>query len=327
MAWRSQLGKTAIASAAVFLTVAVGACSRPATQSTADSAGSGPVRIAVGIDASYAPFFVADQKGLFADAGLNVQLVQFGRGGEAVDALSTGQVQIAGSSDTTTIAQLRQNPALRAMYSYEASGNYIKVVLRNGVDSAAGVKKMGIVPGLSQISTDKYLEAQGVRPESVKMITATPTDMPALLSRGDIDGYVLWEPWPATALSQGTGHVVARTGDYNWLYHHWAITTQPWLAAHEDTARKVAQVLDKATQLVESDPKAAAAATKSAVNVAEDQTVTAIEEIDFGVENLTAKDIESAQSVVDFYKKLGALTEQPDLQSAMLADWYQKSAQ
>lgn len=324
MPWRSRFRSAALA-AVVLATTAAGACSRPATHSTAD-AGGGPIRIAVGIDASYAPFFVADRKGLFKEAGLDVQLVQFGRGGEAVDALSTGQVQIAGSSDTTTISQLRQNPSLRAMYSYEASGDYIKVVLRNGIEAPAAGQKLGIVPGLSQISTEKYLEAHGVRPDSVKMITATPTDMPALLGRGDIDGYVLWEPWPAAALSQGAGHVVARTGDYDWLYHHWAITTQPWLAAHEDTARTVAQVLDKATQQVESDPKAAAAATKAAVNVAEDQTITAIQEIDFGVTNLTTADLASAQSVVDFYKKIGALTDQPDLQSAMLTDWYRKSA-
>ncbi|MEU7768186.1 ABC transporter substrate-binding protein [Nocardia sp. NPDC049190] len=327
MAWRSQLGKTALASAAVLLTMTVGACSRPATQSTADTAGSGPVRIAVGIDASYAPFFVADKKGLFKDAGLNVQLVQFGRGGEAVDALATGQVQIAGSSDTTTIQQLQQNPSLRAMYAYEASGRYIKVVLRNGVESAAEVKTMGIVPGLSQISTNKYLEANGVSPDSVKMVTATPNDMPALLGRGDIDGYVMWEPWPAAALSQGTGHVVARTGDFDWFYHHWAITTQPWLSANDATARKVAQVLDKATQLVESDPKLAATATESAVNVAQDQTVTAVDEIDFAVENLAPGDIDAAQSVVDFYRKIGVMTVQPDLKSTMLVDWYKKSAQ
>lgn len=326
MAWRSRFGKVTLVSAAVVLTAAVGACSRPATQSTAE-AGSGPLRIAVGIDASYAPFFVADQEGMFADAGLDVQLVQFGRGGEAVDALSTGQVQVAGSSDTTTIAQLRQNPSLRAMYSYEVSGDYIKVVLRNGLDSAAGVAKMGIVPGLSQISTDKYLEANGVSPDSVEMISATPTDMPALLSRGDIDGYVLWEPWPATALSQGSGHVVAVTGDYDWLYHHWAITTAPWLAENEDTARAIAKVLAEASERVESDPQIAATATKAAVNVAEDQTRTAIDEIDFGVESLTDKDVESAQSIVDFYKKIGVLSEQPDLTSAMLLDWYQEENQ
>lgn len=326
MAWRTRFPRAALAAAAVLITLTAGACSRPATQNAADAAG-GPIRIAVGIDASYAPFFVADSEGLFTEAGLDVELVQFGRGGEAVDALATGQVQIAGSSDTTTIAQLRQNPSLRAMYSYEASGDYLKVVLRNGVNTAAQVKKMGIVPGLSQISTDKYLQAQGIRPDSVEMVTATPTDMPALLGRGDIDGYVLWEPWPAAALSQGTGRVVARTGDYDWFYHHWAITTQPWLAEHEDTARTVAEVLDEATRRVEADPAAAAAATLAAVNVAEDQTLTAVQEIDFAVENLTADDIASAQSIVDFYRGLGVLTERPDLESALLTDWYEKKAQ
>ena len=323
MAWRSILGKVTLASAAVVLTISTGACSRPATQTTADSAG-GPLRIAVGIDASYAPFFVADQEGMFADAGLDVELVQFGRGGEAVDALATGQVQLAGSSDTTTIAQLRQNPSLRALYSYEVSGDYLKVVLRNGVDAAADIRKMGIVPGLSQISTDRYLQANGVPAGSVEMVSATPTDMPALLDRGDIDGYVLWEPWPATALAQGSGHVAAVAGDFDWFYHHWAITTEPWLDKNEGTARAVARVLVEATARVESDPRTAATATRKAVNVADDQTVTAVDEIDFGVENLTDKSIESAQSIVDFYEKIGVLSEQPDLASAMLLDWYQE---
>jgi ABC-type nitrate/sulfonate/bicarbonate transport system substrate-binding protein len=323
MAWRSILGRVTLASAAVILTVTTGACSRPATQSVADAAG-GPLRIAVGIDASYAPFFVADEEGMFADAGLDIELVQFGRGGEAVDALASGQVQLAGSSDTTTIAQLRQNPSLRAMYSYEVSGDYLKVVLRNGVDTAADIRKMGIVPGLSQISTDKYLASNGIPADSVEMVSATPTDMPALLDRGDIDGYVLWEPWPATALAQGSGHVAAVTGDFDWFYHHWAITTEPWLDKNETTARAIAQVLVDATARVESDPRAAAAATRKAVNVADDQTVTAVDEIDFGVENLTDKSIESAQSIVDFYRKIGVLSEQPDLASAMLLDWYQE---
>ncbi|MFQ6398837.1 ABC transporter substrate-binding protein [Nocardia sp. KC 131] len=323
MAWRSKFGKVALASAALVLAITAVACTRPATKTTANGSG-GALRIAVGIDASYAPFFLADQEGMFADAGLDVQLVQFGRGGEAVDALATGQVQVAGSSDTTTIAQLRQNPSLRAMYSYEVSGDYIKVVLRNGVDSAAGIKKMGVVAGLSQISTTKYLEANHVPAGSVKMIDATPTDMPALLSRGDIDGYVLWEPWPAAALSQGTGHVAAVTGDYDWFYHHWAITTEPWLRANDATARSIAKVLDEATKRVEADPQLAATTTKKAVNVEEDQTVAATGEIDFGVHNLTDKDVASAQSVVDFYKTIGVLSEQPDLTSALLLDWYQE---
>lgn len=321
MAPRSKLGTRSVLATATLTAFLLGACSRPATESAAGTAGGGPIRIAVGIDASYAPFFLADEQGLFADAGLDVELVQFGRGGEAVDALSTGQVQMAGSSDTTTIAQLQQNPSLRAMYSYEVSGEYLKVVLRNGVSGPDAVGTMGIVPGLSQISTDKYLEANGIAPESVEMITATPTDMPALMSRGDIDGFVMWEPWPTAAVDQGVGTVAATTGDYDWYYHHWAITTQSWLEANDATARTVREVLAEATEKVEADPEAAAAATKTAVNSDEAQTLTAIDEIDFAVEDLTEKSVEDAQSVVDFYRKVGAMTTDPDLSASILVDW------
>ncbi|WP_245819565.1 ABC transporter substrate-binding protein [Rhodococcoides yunnanense] len=306
---------------AAITTLFAGACSRPATETAAAESSSGSIRIAVGVDASYAPFFLADKQGLFEDAGLDVELVQFGRGGEAVDALSTGQVQMAGSSDTTTIAQLQQNPSLRAMYTYESSGEYIKVVLRNGVDDAKAVRKMGVVAGLSQISTVKYLEANGVSPDSVEMITATPTDMPALLSRGDIDGYVLWEPWPAAAIDQGTGRVVATTGDFDWLYHHWALTTQSWLDGNEDTARKVHDVLEQAAENVQADPDAAAQATMTAVNSDEEQTLTAIDQIDFAVEDLTAASVADAQSIVDFYTEIGAMNTQPDLNATILVGW------
>ncbi|MDN5759820.1 MAG: ABC transporter substrate-binding protein [Tomitella sp.] len=322
MTWRSSFGKAVLVSSALILAVTAGACSRPATQSAGDE--DGPIRIAVGIDASYAPFFVADQEGMFTDAGLDVELVQFGRGGEAVDALSTDQVQLAGSSDTTTISQVPQNPSLRAMYSYERSGDYLKVVLRNGVGSPAEVKTMGIVPGLSQIATDKYLAANNVPADAVAMISATPSDMPSLLDRGDIDGYVLWEPWPAAALDQGTGHVAAVTGDYDFFYHHWAITTAPWLEKNEESARTIADVIADASERVEADPQAAAAATNTAVNVEEDQTITAVDEIDFGVENLSDEDIHSAQSIVDFYQNIGVLSEQPDLNATMMLDWYQE---
>lgn len=321
MAQRFKLGTTSVLATATLAALFLGACSRPATEAAESTSAGGSIRIAVGIDASYAPFFLAKDEGMFDAAGLDVELVQFGRGGEAVDALSTGQVQMAGSSDTTTIAQLQQNPGLRAMYSYETSGEYIKVVLRNGVDSPQAIRKLGIVPGLSQISTDKYLEANGIAADSIEEITATPTDMPALLSRGDIDGYVLWEPWPTAALDQGTGKVVATTGDYDWFYHHWAITTDSWLSANEETARTVRDVLQEATEKVEADPAAATAATMAAVNSDEQQTLTAIDEIDFVVEDLTEKSIEDAQSVVDFYLKVGAMNAQPDLNASILVDW------
>ncbi len=233
---------------------------------------------------------------------------------------------MAGSSDTTTIAQLRQNPSLRAMYSYEVSGDYIKVVLRNGVDTAGGIEKMGIVPGLSQISTDKYLEANGIAPGAVEMVSATPTDMPALLSRGDIDGYVLWEPWPATALSQGSGHVVAVTGDYDWFYHHWP-SRRPRGWSRTRTPPQDRQGARPGERTGRVRPADCGGGDQEGRQRGRGQTVTAVSEIDFGVENLTDKawSPHSRSSTSTRRSAFSSEAARPHLSDA--ARWYQEDKQ
>ncbi|MFF1568117.1 hypothetical protein ACFVY1_32165 [Streptomyces sp. NPDC058293] len=99
---RFPLASSALLAAALLTSTA---CMAGPTDSAGGSGGApGPtVRIAVGVDPSYAPFFLADAKGLWAKHGVHVDLVQFAKGGEGVDALTAGQVQPAGNSETTTI--------------------------------------------------------------------------------------------------------------------------------------------------------------------------------------------------------------------------------
>lgn len=314
---------TAVVATALVLTAA--GCSRPATADKTTTSSSGAstaeIRIGVGIDASYAPFYLADKQGLFTAAGLKVKLVQFGGGGLAVEALNAGQLQVVGASDTTTVSQLQANPNLRALFSYQTSGKYIKVVLRNGVSSPKEIKNFGIVPGLSQLLAVNYLQSQSIDTAGVKMVTATPTDMPTLMKRGDIDAFVLWEPWPTQAVTQAVGKVITTTGEYGWNYAQWFVTSKTWLTGNEATAAKIATVLESATQKVESDPAAAATATKESVKLPEAQTLTAVDEIDFAVKDLTPADITADDRVADFFVQSGTLKSKPDLSTVMLTGW------
>jgi ABC-type nitrate/sulfonate/bicarbonate transport system substrate-binding protein len=168
-------GPAALAVALLTLT----ACGAGTTDSAAGS-GSGKnaagstVRIGVGIDASYAPFFLADAKGLWAKHGVNVQLVQFGQGSEGVNNLVAGQVQLSGNSDTTTISMLPQDPDLRSLMVYEQSGKYLKVVVGPKVKSPANIRRMAVAPGLSELAATRFLQSKGIDPKSVKFVTADP---------------------------------------------------------------------------------------------------------------------------------------------------------
>jgi NitT/TauT family transport system substrate-binding protein len=283
------------------------------------------VRLAVGIDASYAPFFLAAEKGLYKKHGVDVEVVQFGRGGEAVDAIATGQIQLAASSEVTTIGQLQQNPDLRATLVYEESGKYLKVVTGKNITDPSQIKKMGIVPGLSELSAIKFLQSKNIDKAQVKFVSAGPPEIPALMQKGDIDGYILWEPWPAKGVELG-GKILESTGDYNWSYVHWLITSNKWLTANQDTAGKVAKAIDEAAQLTESDPQAAAQATEKGAKIPPAQTLSAVKEIDFKVRDITQADLAGYDSIAEFYVSTGKLKAKPDVPAAVIQNWFSQHA-
>ncbi|MFI0445554.1 ABC transporter substrate-binding protein [Actinomadura sp. 6N118] len=296
------------------------ACSGATTDSGGTAATGPKIRIAVGIDAAYAPFFTADAKGLWRKHGLNVELVQFGRGGEAVDAIAGGQVQMAASSDSTTIAQFPQNPALRALLVFQESGRYLKVVTGPKIADPKQIKKMAIVPGLSELAATRFLESKKIDVKSVKFVTAGPPEIPVLLQKGEVDAYVLWEPWPAKGVELG-GKILESTGAYGLAYQQWLITGQQWLGSNEATAVKVAKALEEATGLVESDPAGAAEATKKAAKVPTEQTMTAIKEIDFKVRDIAAPDLSGYESTAAWYASTGKVKARPDLTKTVLQGW------
>lgn len=314
-----------VALLALIAATALTACSAATTDSATGSGkttASGPtVRIAVGIDPSFAPFFLADTRGLWAEHGVNVQLVQFGRGGEGVDALAAGQVQLAGNSDTTTIGMLQQHTGLRSLLVYEESGRYLKVVLGPKVKDPSEIRKMAVVPGLSEFAATRFLQSKGIDETSVDFVTADPPEIPALLQKGDVDAYVLWEPWPAKGAELG-GRVLETTGDYGLSYAHWLITDDKWLSNNKGTAVKVAQALREAAKATEADPDAAAAATQKAAKVPTTQTVQAIEDIDFGVRDITAADLRGYTATARFYVDTGKVGSQPDVTGAVLPGWF-----
>ncbi|MER5434154.1 ABC transporter substrate-binding protein [Streptomyces sp. NPDC002588] len=300
------------------------ACSAATTDSSAAAAdgAEGPtVRVAVGIDPSFAPFFLADAQGLWAKHGVNVQLVQFGRGGEGVDALAGNQVQLAGNSDTTTIGMLQQNADLRSLLVYEQSGKYLKVVLGPKVTSPAKIRKMAVVPGLSQLAATRFLESKDIDPKSVEFVTADPPEIPALLQKGDVDAYVLWDPWPGKGVELG-GRILETTGDYGLSYSHWLIADDTWLSGHKDLAAKVALALQDAARLTEQDPGDAAAATQKATKIPTAQTLQAIKEIDFGVRDITSADLKTYSATAKFYVDTGKVKSLPNVSRAAVPGWF-----
>lgn len=312
-----------VACAALLLTTA---CTAGTTDSTGVSAAGKPtVRLALGVDASYAPIYLAVERGMFADAGVNVELVKTEGGPAASEAVTAGTAQIGLNSDSTALPLMVTNPDLRALGVFQTSDRYLKVVLRDGIDSPKQIRTMASIGGLGLYSTHRYLLHNGIDPDSVKIVESSPPEIPGLLEQGSIDAYILYEPW-ATRGDEGGGHIAGRIGDFGVRYVQWLLADQSWLKGNEEVAGKIFKVVAEADKLVTADPAAAAKASNAQVKLPEDQTVKVLPEITFAARGITDSDLTESKKIVDFFLQQKLLKKSPDLDTTLLKGWYEQHA-
>ncbi|WP_225991265.1 ABC transporter substrate-binding protein [Actinomadura montaniterrae] len=322
---RRNPGRAAGALIAIAALVPAASCTSGSTDSGgANAQAKGPViRIAAGVDPSYAPLYLAVQRGMFAKAGLNVQLVQTEGGPTASQAVIAGTAQIAANADSTALSLMANNANLRALGVFQSSDRYLKVVLRKGIDGPKQVKTMGSIQGIGLYATHAYLKHNGIDPGSIKIVKGSPPDMPGLLGRGSIDGYILFEPWAANGVKEG-GHIAGRIGDFGVGYVQWLLAGQKWLSGHNEVAGKVFKVVAQADRIVTSDPKAAGEATQQQVKLPADTAAQGLPDINFAARGFTGADYASAGKLLDFLLAQKLIKTRPDLETVMIRGWYER---
>jgi ABC-type nitrate/sulfonate/bicarbonate transport system substrate-binding protein len=71
-------------------------------------------------------------------------------------------------------------------------------VTKPSITDPKQIKSIGFVPGsVSEYATERMFAKFGIDPKSVNLVRIGPPEAPALLARGDLDGYFMWEPWPS----------------------------------------------------------------------------------------------------------------------------------
>ncbi|MGP3775790.1 ABC transporter substrate-binding protein [Streptomyces sp. SDT5-1] len=319
-------GRRTSALAALLVLLLATACGAGTTDSAGTSGGGSPtVRIALGVDASYAPLYLAAQRGMFKKAGLDVRLVKVEGGPAAAQAVTAGTAQISANADSTALPQMVSNPRLRALGAFQSSGRYLKVVLRKGIESPRQIRTMASIQGIGLYATHEYLRHHGIDPDTVKIRQSAPQEIPTMLQRGDIDGYILFDPWVTKGVEAG-GQLSGTIGDFGVTYVQWLLADQKWLEENQKLAGKVFKVVADADRLVTDDPHAAALAAHEQAQLPVAGTEKAIGEITFESRALTSADVTSSRRIVDFLREQRLIKSTPDLDTVLLRGWYDRYA-
>ncbi|PLR75262.1 metal ABC transporter substrate-binding protein [Bacillus sp. V3-13] len=140
----------------------------------------------------------------------DLELVKFGSWPELMDALNTGRIDGASVLITLAMKAKEQGIDLKAVALGHRDGNVL--VSANDVNSVEDLKgKNFAIPhkfSTHNVLLYQMLKQNGMEYEDVNAIELPPAEMPAALSEGRIDGYVVAEPFGALSVAIGKGKVL-----------------------------------------------------------------------------------------------------------------------
>lgn len=305
---------------AVALLTTAGLVGCAENKEPAESSGGGrtdQIGIGVGVDPAYSPFYLADQQGLFEKAGLDVKVTQFQEGTGGLDAILAKQGQVSANTESSMLNRAGRGN-LKALAVFSQSPSFIKLVAREGVADVSGIKKYGIVKGtVNEFATSKVLDAKGIDRDSVEFVNSSPAEMPALLERGDIDGYIMWEPWPSRGVSNG-GKILLTSGEVGYQYNMLITVDGDWYEANTDKAKSLVGVVKQACEQITATPEIAGTVSEKAIELPSAEAVSLLRGVQCEVRDFTDEDVRRYTEITAFQQQSNIVDEQVDVPSILI---------
>lgn len=224
--------------------------------------------IFIGTTPHFGNVIVGDKKGFYEKQGLPVEITYFASGSVATDAFRAGRGNMVVAGDLPTIRIWNQGAigiCPQANYSELSI-----IVARNNIRSAQDMrgKKVGVLIGsTSEFFAKLYLNKGGVDVKQVDLINLRPAEMVTGLARGDIDAFVIWQPFGWRALQAVRDAHILTTG--KGYFHEWEAcsVTKDFATQHEAEIIAFLKGFDAAGKWIKENPDEAAKIVADAIRL------------------------------------------------------------
>ncbi|OCT12811.1 hypothetical protein A8709_20955 [Paenibacillus pectinilyticus] len=280
MKWRKGMWLTAMS----LVLITVTACS---------SSGKKEVSLRVGYNlwVGSAGMYIADKKGYFKDAGLDVKLTEFASPTESAQALLTGNVDISSTTfDTAVMIKSNEQSGqdLKFFRISDQSNGADGIVTKSGINSIADLKGKTVAATIGSVNhflLSHALQQAGLTDDDVKITNTSPEQTGPLFLTGKVDVAVTWEPYLSEAKAKG-GNIIYSTKDAPDLIIDGDMTSSKLIGAQPDALRKYAEAIERGTQFYFSNPDEGAQIVADKLSTSKEDVKSMME----GVKLVTSKD-------------------------------------
>ncbi|MBO7159173.1 MAG: ABC transporter substrate-binding protein [Methanobrevibacter sp.] len=208
--------------------------------------------------------FVAQEKKMFEDQGLTVELTQFNNGGDLMTAMASGDIDIGYAGITPVMSSISQGVPVKVVSGAQIEGSALVAGKNSGINSVADLKgKTVATPGEATIQNmllTSALSQAGVSTDDVEFTTMKAAQMTDALKAGQVDAMIIWEPYASIAAKNGDGKLIETSGEIIPGHPCCCVAArEDFINNHPDTLKKVLAIHEEATKFTNENPAEAAA--------------------------------------------------------------------
>jgi len=206
------------------------------------------VRVAVGVDPVYTPWWVAQEKGFYQKHGIKAEITQFSGGPALADATMAGDTDISSSGTATWMPRIVRGSmvVLGTMATSTKAFGMAALTRIKALTDLKG-KKVGSVGGSTTDYIWHLVATKLDAPDSaLQLVSIQPPELVPSLDRGDVDAFFCWEPWPSRAVEisgKDKVHILVRSGDVGYLLNFIVAANKKFVESKPDVTVRVLAAL------------------------------------------------------------------------------------
>jgi len=247
-----------VAAIAVTAAIALSACSSGSTPSA-----DGSATVAMGIQPwlGYGPWYIADEKGYFADEDVDVTLTNFMTDADMTAAFAAGRINMANVASHSALKFMEQDLDISIVLLLDASLTADAILADDSIDSVADLKGTSIAfeeGSVSNLLLGYALQENGLSLDDITPVPMGPSEAATALIGGSVPAAVTYEPYISEAESNSDSfHKIFTAAEKEGLISDVLVVDNDFLAENPDTVQSVVNAWGPAIAFYESDTEEA----------------------------------------------------------------------